>query len=209
MYYKNSKKNQIDLLETKKKIIELKKEMLYTKTLNDKLNDSDLMLPNNSNTFRSDDYYLTLNSNRTSKSVKFHDDDDDNSNNNNNDENDNTNNKQLDYLTNKATTDRYKKLTDFVNQTTFRSENFKFTDTLNLSLPITPRITEVTASSTSNVELRKQFKSLEALNETSSLKFIQEYTELLLFYLFFFLLNKLSFILVLIKIILNICIFIH
>lgn len=182
MYYKNSKKNQNDLLETKKKIIELKKEMLYNKTLSDKLNDSDLMLLNNSNTFRTDDYYLTLNSNRTSKSVKFHDEDD---NNNNNDENDNTNNKQLDYLTNKATTDRYKKLTDFVNQTTFRSaENFKFTDTLNLSLPITPRITEVTASSStsSNIELHKQFKSLEALNETSSLKFIQEYTELLLFY---------------------------
>ena len=177
MHYDSStkkKKNQNDLLETKKKIIELKKEMLYTKTLNDKLVESDLISTNKlgsindyfNETYRSD-YFSTLNStNRTTKSVKFNDTDI-------NKENDN---KQLDYLTNKATTDRYKKLTDFVNQTSFRSSDqnsFKLTDTLNLSLPPTPRINNNAELAT--LDLQKQFKSLETLNETSSLKFIQEY----------------------------------
>jgi hypothetical protein len=169
--------------EIKKKIIELKKDMLYEKTLNDRLNEMDSLNSartsffTGNNTFRSD-YLNEINNstfrsepfstfkfdpmNKTVKSVRF---DQENENKQSNDKND--------HLTEKATAQRYKKLTEFVSQTSFKKED----QILNLSLPIaptTPRSNDLSSMYSLNTSM-KQYKSLESLNESSNFKFIQEY----------------------------------
>ena len=156
--------------ETKKRIIELKKDMLYEKTLNEKLNDIETLnsartshftgfntfrsdYTNENNTYRSEN----LSTFKTIKSVRF------------DQENEKKDSEKNDYLTDQATAQRYKKLTDFVNRTSAKKEN----EALNLSLPLapTPRSMD-TLSMNSLSDVHKQFKSVESLNS----EFIKEYT---------------------------------
>lgn len=180
MYYGITQKRK-DIIEIKNKIIGLKKEMLYRKTLNEQISNIDTMnsarseyfntsiydKDTNMNTFRSDFSYSEFNfkldtiKTNTSKSVRF-DKDIEN-------QNETESTDKLDYLTNKATNDRYKKLVDLVNKTKVKDNN----SILNLSLPITPRSFDFSIT-TNMTEASKNFKSLESLNEQSNLEFIKE-----------------------------------
>ena len=198
-YYENSKRKN-NLIELKKKIIELKRNMLYEKTVDDKMTEIEL---NSARTYRSNnlnDYAQStyrsfvfddqdnlftnrsgglLLTNRTNKSVNFDDNvqvssrfNDENNKNELDDKN-----KKLDYLTDKAVKTRYQDLIDHLNSKSI-IKNKMTGDAFSLSLPLTPRSFELTARTNLSDESyisKAASKSLENINEQFSRQFIQEY----------------------------------
>ncbi len=195
-FYDNTNRKN-NLIELKKKIIELKRNMLYEKTVDDKMTDIEL---NSARTYRStnlndyaqstyrsfifddQDNLLTnrsgglLLTNRTNKSVNFDENVQVSSRLNENNEKFEDKNKKLDYLTDKAVKTRYQNLINHLNSTNI-IKNKTTGDTFSLSLPLTPRSLELTARTNLSDESyisKAASKSLENLNEQFSRQFIQE-----------------------------------
>lgn len=160
--------------ETKSRIISLKKEMLYTKDLQEKFEttfkgSSSFLLSDNfvNSTFRQDDYTdnklmnesLLLTSNtdaskldtaKSTKTVRFDGGND------------------LEVTSEEKYLEKYAKLNKLVNETIKSGDflNATSSSVLNLSLPPTPRKIDQPELAT--------FKSLESLERQSNLEFIQE-----------------------------------
>jgi hypothetical protein len=231
--YNENAKRKKDLLELKRKIIELKKTIVYTNTIDSKLIDIELnTTPRTPRTFSSLDFYNdglyenfilndipsdtnynqntflltnrstnTMNTNRTNKSVRF---DDESRNTRENLDQMNlqmTGDKNLDkkietdYLLDKAVSNRYKNLIDFLKSSNRSVNNMKTSDDglFSLSLPLTPRslngmpIDESTVDALSKIKSeysllgketiisKKESKSLEQINDKINMNFLYEY----------------------------------
>jgi hypothetical protein len=196
-FYENTNRKN-NLIELKKKIIELKRNMLYEKTVDDKMTEIEL---NSARTYRStnlndyvqstyrsfifddQDNILTnrsgglLLTNRTNKSVNFDDNVQVSSRYNQNNNELEENNKKLDYLTDKAVKTKYQNLINHLNSKG-GIKNKMTGDTFSLSLPLTPRSLDLTARTNLSDESyisKSASKSLENLNQQLSQQFIQEY----------------------------------
>jgi len=179
-----------DLVELRKKVLGLKKNILYEKIVDDKIVSMELTAPLSSrlsenNTFRSINFDLrsmdrtnrsetynkkeintnqNLLTNRTFKSVHFNDE--------TYDEN------KDDSLRNENINNRYQKLLEITKQTsTINKDNFENQDPLSLSFPMTSRTLDLNSLFSSNeitYMSREQTKSMEDLYNKVNLEFIQD-----------------------------------
>ena len=176
---KTNKTKKRELSEIKKKVLELKKDMLFTNSLKKKITKNIINTPRS---FRSDDILLPINkdnnlqlTSRTNKSVHFNDGNNQNENDENNDYGFNNS------FINTPRTEKYLKLLTEIDllPLSSRSDTLSYSKALNLSLPLSldPMSTlesYYNAENNSSIE-KKLSKSVQSLEDINNEEFLVEY----------------------------------